>query len=82
MYQKEMKPVIIKTLDTNVHNICTYKGYDGADILKLSFHDNQELLMIRQFCKDRKIETATKMIHGDLELYVIFEVPDDIYALK
>lgn len=81
MYTREMKPVIIKAMNYKIKNLSTYKGYDGADILKFTFHDNKELLVIRDFCKELKIETNIKL-NDCVELYCVFEAPDDIYPLK
>ncbi|QOY53051.1 hypothetical protein [Candidatus Sulfurimonas baltica] len=83
MYNDNMRCVIEKSMDYAVKNIHTYKGYAGADILKLTFHDNQELLLVRDHCKSRGIQTAVKL-HKELELYCIYETEknDEIYPLK
>ncbi|MCW8894175.1 hypothetical protein [Sulfurimonas sp.] len=82
MYQKEMKPVIIKSLDYSIKFLSVYKGYDGANILKFIFHDNQEMLVLRDYCRDMGLKTSTKMSEDGMELYCIFEASDDVYALK
>ncbi len=78
-----MRKIIEKAMDYGLKNIHTYKGYAGADLLKLTFYDNQELLSVRNFCKDRGIDTAVKL-NVELELYCIFEnlIPDDVYDIK
>lgn len=81
MYLPAMKPIIMKAMDMDLKNLHTYKGYAGADLLKFTFHDNEQLVVIRDYCRSLGFKTSTKM-NDCVELFCIFEVPDDVYALK
>ncbi|QOY53678.1 hypothetical protein HUE87_07085 [Candidatus Sulfurimonas marisnigri] len=83
MYNDNMREIIEKSMDYEVKNIHTYKGYEGADILKLTFHDNQELLVVRDYCRSKGIQTSVKL-NKELELYCIYEIEknNEIYPLK
>jgi len=82
MFRPEMIPILTKTFSINVLNISTYKGYDGADILKLTFTEESLLIIIRDFCRSSGIKTNSKHHNKIYELYCIFEYSDDIYHLK
>lgn len=82
MFRTEMIPILTKAFSINVLNISTYKGYDGADILKLTFTEESILVIIRDFCRSIGIKTNSKQHNKIYELYCIFEYSDDIYHLK
>lgn len=81
MFVIEMKPIILKAISVNLKNIQTYKGYDGANILKLSFEDESEMMMIRDFVRKHGYETNNDY-KNKLDLFCIFETPEGIYSLK
>lgn len=81
MYTRKMKPIIEFALKYNIKNLSTYKGYNGANLLKFTFHDNEEMLMVRDYTRNVGFETAVKL-NDCVELICIFEEPDDIYQLK
>ena len=82
MYKKEMNPVLQYAIKYSVYDLCTYHGYDGADILKLTFKEREALIAVRDLCNTLHIKTSTSVIDNKHELHCIFEVPDDIYSLK
>ena len=55
-----MMPILTKAFSINMLNISTYKGYDGADILKLTFTEESILVIIRDFCRSIGIKTNSK----------------------
>jgi hypothetical protein len=83
MYQSEMFAVIQKADKYKLKNIHTYNGYDGADILKLSFLHQNEMKAVKAFCKESGIPTDAKFDkpNKEYDLYAIFELADDIYSL-
>lgn len=82
MFRTEMIPILKKAFSIKILNISTYKGYDGADILKFTFTEVDSLIIIRDFCKSISIKTNSKQHNRTYELYCIFEYSDDIYHLK
>jgi len=81
MYIPEMSDVLSKAMKYNLKNIHTYKGYNGADLLKLEFHDNEEMLVIRDYARKQGLEAVTKTT-TNIELFCIYEQNDDVYSLK
>jgi hypothetical protein len=81
MFVKEMKPIIIKAMSMDLKNIQTCKGYDGANILKLSFSDESAMIAIRDFTRKNGYDTNNDY-KNHLDLFCIFESPTEIYALK
>ncbi len=81
MYDSRMRPIILKAMDYNIRNLSTYHGYNGAELLKFTFHDNEELVVVRDYCRKLGFETAVKM-NDCVELFCIFEVDEDVYSLK
>lgn len=77
-----MKIMILESLRYKLKNIRTYRGYNGADLLKLVFHDNSEMLRVREFAKKNDIKYVSKLNKDEIELICIYEVPDNIYSLK
>jgi len=71
-----MKPVIDKAMNLRLKNISTYKGYKGAELLKLTFIVNDDLVHMRHWLKINKYDAVTKM-NDCVELIVIFEIPKD-----
>jgi len=82
MFLKSMIPIIKKAMDYKLYNLHTYKGYDGADILKLSFKDPSEMVVIRNHCRSLGHATNTLKDNSLTVLYCIFEPITDIYTLK
>lgn len=80
MFVKEMKPIIMKSMDMKLKNIQTYKGYDGANILKLSFQDEEEMKLIRDLAREYGRETNNDH-KNKLDLFCVFETPDEVYSL-
>jgi len=81
MFQKDMQPVIIKAMQLPIINFSTYKGYDGADILKVEFRKQNELDVLVKYCRDYNIKYILDRYTMGI-IYCIFEQPDDVYALK
>ena len=80
-----MSSIIIKAITLNIHNLSTYDGYNGADILKFEIFDNGVLSELRDFCINNKIKYKVKIPYTKntpYELYCIIEIPDDVYGLK
>ena len=84
MYLKKMKKIIDYAHQFSLIHLETFVGYKGADILKLKFKDNQHLVKVRDFCRNRNIEVETKMIKNELIMFCIFEIKssDEVYGLK
>ena len=82
MFLKAMAPIITKAMAYKLYNIHTYKGYDGADILKLTFKDKEELIVVRDFSRALGFKTNTLKENTLTILYCIFEADTDIYSLK
>ena len=76
-----MRPIISKAMEYSLYNIKTYKGYKGANLLKISFKEQATMLIIRNFAHSLNIKTTVK-INNKLDLICIFDVPEDIYSLK
>jgi len=70
----------MKSMDMKLKNIQTYKGYDGANILKLSFQDEEEMKLIRDLAREygRKTNNDHK---NKLDLFCVFESSDKVYSL-
>ena len=87
MYKESMKPVIVRAMGKKLKNFSTYKGYDGADLLKMTFMNDDELVAMRWWLKENKYNAVTKL-NDCIELICIFESPKDengepeIYDLK
>ncbi len=76
MFDKRMAPVIEKAMGTRLKNFSTYKGYKGADLLKMTFIMSEDLVHMRHWLKINKYDAVTKM-NDCVELIVIFEIPKD-----
>lgn len=81
MFVPEMSPIIMRAMSMNLKNIQTYKGYDGANILKLSFVDESEMIAIRNYAREHGHETNNDY-KNKLDLFCIFEAPDGAYSLQ
>ena len=82
MYNPLMKPVIKQAINYRLHSLNTSKGYDGADLLRLSFKDNQEMLEFREYLKLTNVKYVSKLHNKLVELICIYEVPNTVYPLK
>ena len=74
-------PVIITAGKYKLTAFKAYQGYAGADILKLTFIDVSEMVIIRDYARSLGHTTSVKS-NAPLVLYCIFDVPDDVYQLK
>jgi hypothetical protein len=83
MFNKNMIQVVKTAMELELKNICTYKGYAGADLLKLSFKRNSELSRMREWLKNNKFDHVVKL-NDCVEIICIFEQTEDeeIYELK
>jgi len=81
MFNRQTIPILQLAIQNNVINFSTYKGYDGADILKLEFLDFEKLKKVRTL--SRSLGFLDNTLKGALhELYVISNLPRDIFSLK
>ena len=83
MFNEKMRPVINRAMTRSLKNVNTYKGYDGADLVKFTFTDNDCLLYMRSYLIKDGYDQVVKM-NDALELIVIFEssIDDSIYEIK
>lgn len=84
MYVKDMQKIIHKALMYDIHNISTYDGYDGADILKFEIFDTSVVTLLRDFTRNAGFSAVVKMpvkSNAAYELYCVFEKTES-YSLK
>ena len=85
MFKPEMAKMISKAMTLNIHNLSTYDGYNGADILKFEIFDPSVLALLRDYCRNLGYACDTKMPHKKnkpYELFCIVEQSEDVYGIK
>lgn len=83
MIMKQMKTVIKVAIEQDIATICTYRGYKGAMVLRVSGETCPPLDKIEEFAKNMKLETKQSydMSKKEHVLFVIFEHLD-VYQIK
>jgi len=81
MFVKDMENILIKAMEYDIKDIKTDNGYNGANLLRITFRDLEELKVFRQYICSQDLATNI-LPYNKKCLICIFEPNTEIYGLK